>query len=99
MISRTTSIIRAARARFAFARKLRELLDQYGAIFTVAEISGDDTHEFQHRMTAGEEKLSSAYGFDFLYADKLTPQVVCDALARWPGGDAEGWADMGVRKP
>ncbi|MCM8556212.1 alpha-amylase family glycosyl hydrolase [Sphingomicrobium sediminis] len=76
---------------FRFVHRLRELMDEYGAIFSVAEIGGEDTHEFQHKLTEGEEKLNSVYGFDFLYAQQLTPQVVCDALGRWPGSDGEGW--------
>src|SRR3546814_6160903 len=36
-------------------------------------------------------RLDSAYGFNFLYADKLTPALVRDAMADWPDTPGMGW--------
>jgi alpha-glucosidase len=42
-------------------------------------------------FTAGETRLNSAYGFDFLYAERLTPELVCRALGQWPDRPDVGW--------
>ncbi len=74
-----------------FIERIRALCDSYGAVFTVAEV-GDDLAETEMKaFTAGETPLNSAYGFDFLYADKITPQFVKDALAKWPDEPGLGW--------
>ena len=41
-------------------------------------------------FTAGDERLNSAYGFDFLYAEKLTPELVARALKDWPESSRAG---------
>lgn len=79
-----------------FIERIRALCDDYGAIHLVAEVGGDDALAEMKAYTAGERRLSSAYGFDFLYAPALTPKLIADAMARWPGGideagQAEGW--------
>lgn len=75
----------------AFIRRLRSELDRYGAIFTVAEVGGDDPAGEMHAFTAGDAHFNSAYGFDFLYAPKLTPALVASALAQWPDTPGTGW--------
>ena len=75
----------------AFIARIRKLTDEYDGIFTVAEVGGDEAQAEMKAFTAGEEHLNSAYGFDFLYADKLTPGLVCAALAQWPDEDGVGW--------
>jgi alpha-glucosidase len=40
-------------------------------------------------FTAGDRRLNSAYGFDFLYADKLTPALVAKVASEWP--ENAGW--------
>src|SRR3546814_1735758 len=42
-------------------------------------------------FTAGERRLNSAYGFDFLYADRLTPQLVREAAEGCPDAPGVGW--------
>ena len=76
--------------------RIRALCDEYGAIHTVAEVGGDQAEIEMKAYTAGNRRLSSAYGFDFLYAPELTPQFVADVMAKWNGtvgtdGLAEGW--------
>jgi alpha-glucosidase len=75
----------------AFLERLRALLDRYGATFTVAEVGGPSPEAEMHAFTQGDHRLNSAYGFNFLYADKLTPALVCDALAQWPDAPGTGW--------
>lgn len=79
-----------------FIERIRALCDRYGAIHLVAEVGGDDAVAEMKAYTAGMARLSSAYGFDFLYAPELTPELVAEAMAQWPGqpsadGLAEGW--------
>jgi len=75
----------------AFLRRLRALLDGYGATFTVAEVGGADPLPEMRAFTADNRHLNSAYSFAFLYADKLTPQVVASALSDWPEQPGIGW--------
>jgi len=75
----------------AFLERLRALLDRYGATFTVAEVGGPSPEAEMHAFTQGDHRLNSAYGFNFLYADRLTPALVRDALAQWPDTPGTGW--------
>ncbi|MBN8815171.1 MAG: alpha glucosidase [Sphingomonas sp.] len=74
-----------------FLERLRSLLDGYGATFTVAEVGGAHPEAEMHAFTEGDRRLNSAYGFNFLYADRLTPALVRDALAQWPQTPGTGW--------
>ncbi|MFW2351068.1 alpha-amylase family glycosyl hydrolase [Qipengyuania sp.] len=75
----------------AFIERIRALTDQYDGVFTVAEVGGDEAESEMKAFTAGETHLNSAYGFNFLYAEKLTPGAICAALAEWPEDDGIGW--------
>lgn len=74
-----------------FIERIRALTDQYDGVFTVAEVGGDEAEAEMKAFTAGETHLNSAYGFNFLYADRLTAQLVCAALAEWPDEPGMGW--------
>ena len=74
-----------------FLAKVRDLTDAMGDRFTVAEVGGADAAREMQAFTAGGRHLDSAYGFDFLYAPALTPQVVVEALAAWPDALGTGW--------
>ena len=74
-----------------FVERVRSLTDRYGAAFTVAEVGGERAAQEMKLYTAGDHRLNSAYGFDYLYADALTPAVVRQTILEWPGGDGEGW--------
>ncbi|RVT41904.1 alpha-amylase family glycosyl hydrolase [Sphingobium algorifonticola] len=74
-----------------FIERLRALTDRYGARFTVAEVGGDDADREMKLFTQGESRFNSAYGFDFLYAPQLTPQVIADVMAQWPDEPGVGW--------
>ncbi|PZN92074.1 MAG: alpha-glucosidase, partial [Alphaproteobacteria bacterium] len=75
-----------------FLERLRAVIDGYdGDRFTVAEVGGPDATREMQVFTAGDARLNSAYGFDFLYADRLTPGLVTQAMTAWPGAHGEGW--------
>jgi alpha-glucosidase len=75
----------------AFVERIRALTDHYGAIFTVAEVGGDLADREMKLYTASDHLLNSAYGFDFLYANALTPELVSEALQKWPDLPGIGW--------
>lgn len=74
-----------------FLERIRALADRHGAIFTVAEVPGADAAAEMKAFTA-PGRLSSAYGFDFLYAKALTPKLVRRALEPWIGQGQASWA-------
>lgn len=74
-----------------FVERIRALTDRYGAIFTMAEVGGDRAEMEMKAYTAGDDRLNSAYGFDFLYAPALTPALVAETAARWPNQQGMGW--------
>lgn len=74
-----------------FTERLRGVADEYGAIFTMAEIGGSNPLEEMKAFTLGDHRLNSAYGFDFLYEPQLSPALVAKAMAEWPGEAGEGW--------
>lgn len=74
-----------------FIARIREVTDGYDAIFTVAEVGGDEAEGEMKAFTFGETHLNSAYGFNFLYADKFTPSLICAAQAEWPDKEGVGW--------
>ncbi|WP_370310537.1 alpha-glucosidase [Sphingobium abikonense] len=74
-----------------FVERIRSLCDDYGAVFTMAEVGGDLAEKEMKAYTAGDKRLNSAYGFNFLYADRLTPALVKDTIERWPDEPGTGW--------
>ena len=74
-----------------FLERIRALCDTYGAVFTMAEVGGREALREMQAFTAGNSRLNSAYGFDFLYADKLTPALVSRSQANWAQDPEAGW--------
>lgn len=74
-----------------FLERLRAMLDGYGETFTVAEVGGADAEREMTAFTHGTARLNSAYGFNFLYANALTPALVREAVERWPDAPDMGW--------
>lgn len=72
-----------------FLERLRLVMDSYGERFTLAEVGGDQSLSEMRAFTRGNARLNSAYGFDFLYADALTPDLVARVAQEWPEG--QGW--------
>ncbi|MBV9527589.1 alpha-amylase family glycosyl hydrolase [Sphingomonas sp.] len=71
-----------------FLHRLRGVI---GDAFTVAEVGGPGPLAEMHAFTEGNHRLNSAYGFDFLYADGLTPALVAEAVKDWPDTPGMGW--------
>lgn len=74
-----------------FMERIRTLANSYGAIFTVAEVPGPDPLPEMRAFTAGDARLSSAYSFDFLYAQRLSARRVKASQGNWAGPFSEGW--------
>jgi alpha-glucosidase len=72
-----------------FIERLRKVTDSYGGRFTLAEVGGDHALGEMRAFTAGDARLDSAYGFDFLYAERLTPKLVASTAEQWP--EEGGW--------
>ncbi|MDR7103314.1 alpha-amylase family glycosyl hydrolase [Croceicoccus sp. BE223] len=79
----------------AYIERIRELTDRYGerpgTIFTVAEVGGDDSEAEMRAFTADDRRFNSTYGFNFLYAERLTADLVCRALTEWPDEPGTNW--------
>ena len=73
-----------------FIEKIGALVAGYGA-FTVAEIGGEDALREMKLYTKGETRLNTSYGFDFLYAEALTPAVIAASAGQWPDVAGTGW--------
>ncbi len=75
-----------------FLTRLRQTTDSYpGDRFLVAEVGGEKANEEMKLYTEGQDRLHSAYGFLYLYADRLTTDLVDRGPAMWPGTEGEGW--------
>ena len=75
-----------------FVERVRALIDTYGGDrFTVAEVGGENGEPTMKAFTAGDHRFHTAYGFNFLYADRLTPSLVRSALEAWPDESGVGW--------
>jgi len=75
----------------AFLERVRALTDLYPGRFTIAEVPGEDALREMKLFTAGDARLNSAYGFDFLYAGRLTPALVRTAAGAWDDAPGTGW--------
>jgi alpha-glucosidase len=74
-----------------FLNRIRALTDSYDARFTVAEVGGDHADREMKAFTAGNDRLHSAYGFLYLYADTLRGELIGQGDAMWPDQQGEGW--------
>ena len=74
-----------------FIERIRALTDSYPDRFTVAEVGGNEPDREMKAFTAHETHFNSAYGFNFLYAEQLTPALVREAVEAWPDEDGIGW--------
>jgi alpha-glucosidase len=71
-----------------FLARLRELLDEYGAM-AVGEIEDEEALKVQREYTDGDDRLHTAYSFFLLRTQNMTPAVIRDAVGQWQ--DARGW--------
>ena len=75
----------------AFLQRVRSLTDEFGAIFTVAEVASSDPLPEMRAFTQGGDRLNAAYSFDFLYASSLNASRVRRSQGNWMGPFREGW--------
>ncbi|MEO0611800.1 MAG: alpha-glucosidase [Pseudomonadota bacterium] len=75
----------------SFLERVRDVMDQYDAIFSVAEIGGPEPLGEMKAFTADDRHLHSAYSFDFLYAEELCPKAAKNSLLAWHDRAGEGW--------
>ncbi len=71
--------------------RIRQITNDHGHAFTVAEIGGPFPLKEMKDYTRGDNRLNSVYAFDFLYADSLSANLIRKTLSDWPGGEGEGW--------
>jgi alpha-glucosidase len=75
-----------------FIEKLAAVMASFpGERFTVAEVGGEQALVEMKRLTAGQGRLNTSYGFDFLYADKLTPRLITTAMNNWSQDEEDAW--------
>ncbi|MEM9401991.1 MAG: alpha-amylase family glycosyl hydrolase [Pseudomonadota bacterium] len=75
----------------AVLERLRVVTNAYGDILTVAEVGSPEPLPLMKEYTLGARRLNTAYGFDFLVADEVSPDLVRRVLEGWPGVRDEGW--------
>ena len=75
-----------------FLTRIRALMESYGdGRFTVAEVGGELAAEEMKAYTTGDNLLHSGYGFEFLYADHMSADLVSSTMGAWTGARGEGW--------
>lgn len=75
----------------AFLERLRAQADSYPSSFLVAEVGGERGQEEMKLYTAPPGRLHSAYGFLYLYADRLNSELIREAMDLWPDNEQTGW--------
>jgi alpha-glucosidase len=75
----------------AFIERVRTLTESYVGRFTVGEIGGEGAEPIMKLVTDGNRRLHTSYGFNFLYADSLTPDLVRAATEAWPDDGRTAW--------
>ncbi|WP_404480837.1 alpha-amylase family glycosyl hydrolase [Novosphingobium sp. BL-52-GroH] len=75
----------------AFIERLQALIASYPDTYSLAEVGGLNSGIEMKAFTQGPARLDSAYGFDFLYAENLTPRRIAAALDFWPDEPGTGW--------
>ena len=71
-----------------FIKRFRALLDSYPDKMAVAEIDSTSPTPRSIEYTESDELLHTAYNFQFLRADKLTPQLIRHTVEEWEATDA-----------
>ena len=75
-----------------FVEKLAGVMRSFsGERFTVAEVGGEQALGEMKNLTAGHDRLNTSYGFDFLYAGKLTPELILTTLDKWGHSKDNAW--------
>lgn len=73
-----------------FLERFRQLTDEYGAVFSVAEVGADDALTVMKSYTS-QGRLQSAYSFEFLWAPELSADLVRSRIGAWPEDGEAHW--------
>ena len=71
--------------------RMRAAFDEAGGIFTVAEIGGEDPHTTMTAYTSGDNRLDTAYSFDFIGTREVSPDHIRAILSKWPNALDQGY--------
>ena len=71
--------------------RLRTAFDEAGGVFTVAEIGGENPHQNMTAYTSGNDRLDTAYSFDFIGARGASSAHIKDILSKWPNTLDQGY--------
>ncbi|KAF0116048.1 MAG: alpha-glucosidase [Hyphomonadaceae bacterium] len=74
-----------------FIERLAGIINEYEGRFTVAEVGGENAAAEMRQFIHGDNRLNTAYGFTYLYAEKLTPRFVKAAIENWQQSGDEYW--------
>jgi alpha-glucosidase len=75
-----------------FIEDLAKAMSEFGdGTFTVAEVGGEQALAEMKAYTQGSARLDTAYSFDFLFAETLSPSLILETLAQWSSAPGEGW--------
>lgn len=75
-----------------FIERIGNVIQNAGAgKFTVAEVGGPRPLSEMKSFTKGNKRLSSAYAFDYLYAEQISADLVRKTQNEWLGTSGEGW--------
>lgn len=74
-----------------FLARVRAATNAAGGRFTVAEVPGEHPEPEMQAYTRDDAHLNSAYGFAYLYAPRLTGDLVRETMLRWDGSQGQGW--------
>ena len=74
-----------------FLERLRTVMDSYPGRFTVAEVGGPLAPQVMKSYTQGDNRLNTAYSFEFLGATDFCAQRFADILEQWSNDWSQGW--------
>lgn len=83
---------RSQPAVFPFVAKIRKLLDDYGARFSVAEIGDRNSNDEVVEYCDGPDRFHTAYSFVFIENHDLNAEFFRHALEDWQGRANGAWA-------
>ena len=85
--------VRSRPETLVFVEEFRALLDQYPDRMCVAEIDSSNPTTRAVEYTLGENRLHTAYNFQFLRSETLTPSLIREELEQWQRAEAwPSWA-------
>ncbi|WP_185969124.1 alpha-amylase family glycosyl hydrolase [Aliiglaciecola sp. M165] len=74
-----------------FLEKFRQVLEQFDEVFTVAEVGGNEPTAVMKSYISANNKLSTAYSFDFLTMQNVSGLNLQKILQPWDTKDDEHW--------